>query len=176
MKNIVLIGYMGSGKSSVAKALSVKTGMKLLDTDQQIEKEENRRISDIFAADGEQAFRDMETALLKKLLNDGFQGIISTGGGMPVRDENRPLLKQLGQVIYLKTGVDTLTMRLTSDGSRPLLQGETAESKRRKIEEMLTRREPSYMEASDAVIPTDDVTTDALADEILLYMSYADID
>ncbi|MCR5011058.1 MAG: shikimate kinase [Lachnospiraceae bacterium] len=176
MKNIVLIGYMGSGKSSVAKALSVKTGMKLLDTDQQIEKEENRRISDIFAADGEQAFRDMETALLKKMLNDGFQGIISTGGGMPVRDENRPLLKQLGQVIYLKTGVDTLTMRLTGDGSRPLLQGETAESKRRKIEEMLTRREPSYMEASDAVIPTDDVTTDALADEILLYMSYADID
>ena len=173
MDNIILIGYMGSGKSSVAKALSEKTGMALMDTDHRIEENENRRISDIFASDGETAFRDMETALLKALLNDGFKGILSTGGGMPVREENRALLKQLGKVVYLKTSVDTLTMRLTGDSSRPLLQGETAESKRKKIADMLEAREPAYMDAADAVIPTDEMTTAGLADEILTYMTFA---
>ena len=173
MDNIILIGYMGSGKSSVAKALAEKTGMELLDTDQRIEENENRRISDIFASEGETAFRDMETAFLKNLLDEGFKGILSTGGGMPVREENRALLKKLGKVIYLKTSVDTLAMRLIGDHSRPLLKGETEESKKQKIADMLASREPAYMAASDAVIPTDEMTTAGLADEILTYMAFA---
>lgn len=173
MDNIILIGYMGSGKSSVAKALAEKTGMELLDTDQRIEENENRRISDIFASEGETAFRDMETAFLKNLLDEGFKGILSTGGGMPVREENRALLKKLGKVIYLKTSVDTLAMRLIGDHSRPLLQGETEESKKQKIADMLASREPAYMAAADAVIPTDEMTTAGLADEILTYMAFA---
>ena len=173
MDNIILIGYMGSGKSSVAKALAEKTGMELLDTDQRIEENENRRISDIFASEGETAFRDMETAFLKNLLDEGFKGILSTGGGMPVREENRALLKKLGKVIYLKTSVDTLAMRLIGDHSRPLLQGETEEGKKQKIADMLASREPAYMAAADAVIPTDEMTTAGLADEILTYMAFA---
>lgn len=173
MENIILIGYMGSGKSSVARSLAEKTGMAFLDTDHRIEENEKRKISDIFASDGEAAFRDMETALLKQLLDDGFKGILSTGGGMPVREENRALLKQLGKVIYLRTSVDTLAMRLVGDRSRPLLQGETAESKKQKISDMLEAREPAYTDAADAVIPTDEMTTAGLADEILTYMTFA---
>ena len=98
--NLILIGYMGCGKSSVGHQLSDFFSAPFLDTDQLIEKKEGCSIKEIFSRQGEEAFREMETECLKELLNQRIQGtIISVGGGLPLREENRKLLNRLGQVI-----------------------------------------------------------------------------
>ena len=100
--NIILIGYMGCGKTTVGKNLARITGYTFTDTDEMIEKEQVRTISEIFATDGEEAFRKMETKLLEQLIQEQIiQLVISTGGGMPLREKNRKLLAELGTVIYL---------------------------------------------------------------------------
>ena len=154
-KNIVLIGYMGSGKSTVAKELHRKTGMRILDTDLMIVEKQGRSINTIFAEEGENSFRDMETRLLEELSESSeYQKncIISTGGGMPVREENRALLKKLGMVFFLKATTDTILEHVKNDTERPLLRNP---DRRKKIEEMLTQRTPAYEDAADCVIDTD---------------------
>lgn len=154
-RNIVLIGYMGSGKSTVAKELHRKTEMKILDTDLMIVEKQGRSINTIFVEEGETAFRDMETKLLEEL--SGYSRyqkncIISTGGGMPVREENRALLKKLGTVFFLKATTDTILEHVKNDTERPLLRNP---DRRKKIEEMLVQRTPAYEDAADYVIDTD---------------------
>ncbi len=105
MGNVILIGFMGSGKTTVGLKLSYRLRRTVLDTDREIEKEEKRTISEIFAADGEPYFRDRETACLKKLTGSANNQIISVGGGLPLREENRRLLHELGQVFYLRAKV-----------------------------------------------------------------------
>ena len=101
MKNIVLMGFMGAGKTTIGKKLAKALECEFIDTDEWIEKEQGRKISDIFAEDGEVAFRDMEKDLLKRLQNSEDRFVLSIGGGMPVREENRALLRNLGTVVYL---------------------------------------------------------------------------
>ena len=108
-KNIILIGYMGCGKTTVGKSLARLESAIFLDTDERIEEKQGRTISEIFAQDSEKAFRDMETAYLKELLRLKREGmIVSTGGGMPVREENRQLLRELGYVVYLKASAEPI--------------------------------------------------------------------
>lgn len=153
-KNIVLIGFMGAGKTSLGKAVSKILGASFLDTDDLIEKSEGMSIREIFARKGEEYFRQLETETIRDLatLEDRF--VLSVGGGLPLRAENRPLLRRAGCVVYLKCGVDTLARRLSRDTKRPLLQkGEgTLEQK---ITRILSEREPLYMEAADVVIEND---------------------
>ena len=154
-KNIVLIGYMGSGKSTVAKELHRKAGMMILDTDLMIVEKQGRSINMIFAKEGEASFRDMETRLLEELYDSSeYQKncIISTGGGMPVREENRALLKKLGTVFFLKATADTILEHVKDDTERPLLRDP---DRRKKIEEMLAQRTSAYEDAADYVIDTD---------------------
>lgn len=123
MGNVILIGFMGSGKTTVGLKLSYRLRRTVLDTDREIEKEEKRTISEIFAADGEPYFRDRETACLKKLTGSANNQIISVGGGLPLREENRRLLHELGQVFYLRAKGETIYERVKNDTTRPLLQG-----------------------------------------------------
>ena len=122
MNNIILIGFMGCGKSTVGFRLSYRLRRVLEDTDKLIERKEGRSISDIFALKGEDAFRRMETACLRELLLSQEEKIIATGGGLPMRQENHALLKQLGTVIYLRISAKNVWERLKGDTSRPLLQ------------------------------------------------------
>ncbi|MGN1171435.1 MAG: shikimate kinase, partial [Lachnospiraceae bacterium] len=108
MDNIILIGYMGCGKTTLGIRLSYHMRIPFLDTDKLIEKNENREISGIFAQDGEEAFREMETETLRTLLRDKTRKVISTGGGLPLREENRRLLKELGTVVYLRAEPETV--------------------------------------------------------------------
>ncbi|MDE5716679.1 MAG: hypothetical protein K2I53_03495, partial [Lachnospiraceae bacterium] len=94
MRNVILIGFMGCGKSTVGLRLSYRLRRTIIDTDKEIEKAEQRTISDIFATDGEAYFRDLETACLRKLTGMTGNQIISVGGGLPVREENRTLLHE----------------------------------------------------------------------------------
>lgn len=165
MKNIILVGYMGCGKTTVGKTLAELMRYKFTDTDELIEAQEGRSISDIFSKDGEQKFRAMETALLKKMLHDKRCGlVIATGGGMPVREENRPLLKKLGTVVYMRVKSETVYERIKGDTTRPLLQ---CENPLERIREMLQNRTPAYEAAAELIVDVDSLTQQAAAEEII---------
>ena len=152
--NIILIGFMGAGKSSLGRAVSKILHVPLLDTDDLIVHSEGMSINEIFAVKGEEYFRSLETQTIRSLAQREDRFVLSVGGGLPLRAENRPLLHQAGCVIYLKVGIETLKERLSRDTKRPILhQGEgTLEEKIRRI---LSEREPLYLEAADVVFVND---------------------
>ena len=163
MKNIILMGFMGAGKTTIGKKLSKALNWEFIDTDAYIEEEQGRKISDIFAEDGEMAFRDMETDLLKRLQNGENQFVLSIGGGMPVREENRALLRNLGMVVYLKTSKEEIIRRVSGDKNRPLLQGGDLEEK---VTNLMNVRECIYIETAHVEIVTDGKTPEQVVKEI----------
>ena len=147
--NIILTGFMGCGKTSVGIRLSYTLRRTLIDTDKWIEKKQGKTVSEIFASEGEEAFRRMESECIRELIGTAEGQVISTGGGLPVRKENRKLLKELGTVYYLKATPECVYERLKGDTTRPLLQGENP---REKIRELLEAREAFYQEGAGVVI------------------------
>lgn len=154
MGNIILIGFMGCGKTSVGKRLAEALDMEFLDTDEWIENKHQMSISDIFATKGESAFRAMETDCLKELLErEGKDFVLSVGGGLPIREENRKLLSRIGQVIYLKVSPEVVYNRVRNDKTRPLLQ---ASNPRGRIIDLMSARKDFYVSAADCIIEVDD--------------------
>ena len=166
-ENIILIGFMGCGKSSLGEKLSRAFSYQRLDTDEQIEQRAGRKIDEIFKEQGEAVFRDMETALLCTLQNNRKKTVISVGGGLPVKEENRALLKQLGCVVWLQAEPDTIYERLKEDTTRPLLQ---VPDPKAKIKELLEQRYPCYVSAADYVIKTEFRSCYSIIREIELIM------
>ena len=154
-RNIILIGYMGSGKSTVGRKAARAVEYNFLDTDALIEKEEGMTISKLFEEKGEPYFREKETETIRKLIAEPKGNIIATGGGLPMKEGNAELLKELGTVIYLKAETDTLMKRLSGDTARPLLKNGDL---REKIETMLTIRGPVYEACADLVLQTDNMS------------------
>ena len=154
--NIVFIGFMGTGKTLISNLLANKKALSLIDTDDLIVEKSKLPIVDIFAQKGEKHFRDLETNILKSLL-DKEKSIISTGGGIILKEENRKLLKQLGLVIWLQADTEAIINRLKHDTSRPLLQGSDDE-KKQKIQSLLTTRNSLYQACSDLIIDTSSLT------------------
>ena len=151
-RNIILVGYMGCGKSTVGRKAARALEYQFLDTDSVIEEEEGVSIAKLFEIKGETYFREKETELLRRLLSGPKGNVIATGGGLPMREENAALLKELGTVIYLKPTIDTLVTRLSGDKTRPLLQNVNI---REKVETMLAVRGPVYESVADVVLETD---------------------
>ena len=164
MKNIVLIGFMGSGKTTIGKALEKKTDMAFVDTDELIEAYEGCKISNIFADKGETYFRRLENETLKNLLASTDNKVISTGGGIVIDQANIPLLKQLGKVFYLRIKPETVVERLEGDKSRPLLVGE---DRLIKVEQLMTDRKELYEMAADTTIDIDCLSVSEIMDRIL---------
>ena len=162
--NIILIGFMGCGKSSIGIRLSYTLKKTIIDTDKWIEKKQNMSIPEIFEKRGEEAFRQMETECLRQLIPASDNQIIATGGGLPVREENHALLKQLGRVYYLRVTPEAVYERLKGDDTRPLLQ---VEEPMVRIRELLGRREASYRKCADAVIETSQRDFDEIISEII---------
>ena len=154
-RNIILIGYMGSGKSTVGRKAAKAVEYNCLDTDALIEKEEGMTISKLFEEKGEPYFREKETETIRKLIAEPKGNIIATGGGLPMKEGNAELLKELGTVIYLKAETDTLMKRLSGDNARPLLKNGDL---REKIETMLAIRGPVYEACADLVLQTDNMS------------------
>lgn len=161
--NVILIGFMGSGKSTVGIGLSYRLQCILTDTDKMIEKKEGRSISEIFGAEGEAYFREVETKLLEELRESRTRQIFSVGGGTPLRAENRKLLRELGTVIYLKASAETVDERLQGDTTRPLLQGENPMEK---IRILLEEREELYRDAADITVSVDGKRPAMIVEEI----------
>lgn len=162
--NIILIGFMGCGKTSVGIRLSYALRRTMIDTDKWIEKKQERSVSDIFAVDGEEAFRRMETECLRELAGTENRRIISTGGGLPVREENHALLKELGRIYYLKATPEAVYERLKGDTTRPLLR---VADPQKKIESLMTARQPFYEKCADYVIEVSEKDFDEIIEEIV---------
>ncbi len=147
MRRIILIGYMGSGKTTVGKALSKETGMMFYDLDWYIESRMHKTVSQIFAEKGEEGFRKIEHNMLHEVAE--FEDvIISCGGGTPCFFDNMDYLNQQGDVVYLKATPETLYKHLQmAKIERPLLKGKSAEELIAYITEHLEQREPFYQKA-----------------------------
>lgn len=143
--NIVLIGFMGSGKSSIGRVLAKQKGMYFIDTDSLIESFEGQKIRDIFANHGEGYFRELEKKTFNWLSSCVDNAVISTGGGMPTVIDS---FSSLGKTIYLKVGFDTLLDRLKAEefDKRPLFQDIDFAKK------IFDSREPVYMQKADVII------------------------
>ena len=147
MRRIILIGYMGSGKTTVGKALSKETGMMFYDLDWYIESRMRKSVSQIFAEKGEEKFRQMEYNMLHEVAE--FEDvIISCGGGTPCFFDNMDYLNQQGDVVYLKATPETLYKHLLmAKVERPLLKGKSPDELIASITEHLKEREPFYEKA-----------------------------
>ena len=160
---IVLIGFMGAGKSSVGRTLARTTGLPRFDTDEMVATRFGLTVSDIFEKHGEQEFRDAETQALRELSGKG-QAIFVTGGGIVLRPENVDLLRDLGTVVHLRADEEILFERISRRTTRPLLQ---TENPRATVSELLRLRLPLYERAADLEVDTTRFGHDEVANEIL---------
>lgn len=148
--NLILVGMMGSGKSTMGRALAKHLGKAFVDSDEEIQQRTGVTIPHIFDVEGEAGFRLRETAALEGLVKrDNL--IIATGGGAVLTEQNRALLQQNGIVIYLKASVHDLWQRTRHDRNRPLLQTDDPHAK---LTELYLQRDALYQQVADIVIPS----------------------
>ncbi|MCD8118058.1 MAG: shikimate kinase [Lachnospiraceae bacterium] len=162
MKNIYLIGFMGSGKTTIATALAEKLGLTEIEMDAWIVNKEGMSINDIFAKFGESYFRQVETDLLRELA--GKEDIIvSCGGGAVLREENAALMRQAGRILLLKAKPETIYERVKDSTERPLLNGNMNVDY---IRGLMDARQPRYLAAADAVVVVDGKSVEEICTEI----------
>jgi len=154
---------MGSGKSTVGTELAARLGAAFRDLDEAVEEEAGRPITEIFQAEGEAGFRDREETALRAIPGEGGRRVVATGGGVVLREANRRLMAQTGQVVYLHAPVETLLERVAGDANRPLLQ---VADPRAKLEALQTERDPLYRQA-DLTVETAGRSPAEIVDEIL---------
>jgi shikimate kinase len=162
--NIVLIGYRGSGKSTVGRLLAARLGRELVSTDAEIVKRAQRAIPEIVAQEGWEYFRDLESDICRELVSRD-QLVIDTGGGAILRAQNVEALKKNGTVFWLTASVETIAKRIGGDNQRPSLTG--TKSFVDEIQDVLRERAPMYQAAADHIIAIDDRPTDQLVEAIL---------
>ena len=161
--NIVLIGFMGAGKSAVSERLSTVYAMKNVEMDQVIAEREGLSILNIFAAHGEEYFRDLETELLAEMQSHK-NTVISCGGGAVLRERNIREMKRNGRVVLLTASPETVYERVKDSEDRPLLEGR---KNARYIGELMEQRREKYEAAADIVIDTDEKTVRQVCEELI---------
>jgi shikimate kinase len=165
--NIVLIGYRGTGKTSVARELAARLGWPWFDADEEIERAAGKSIAEIFAASGEATFRDWETQVIDQL-SAKHGAILATGGGAILRESNRVALARHGRFVWLRTSAETIHARLRNDATtaarRPSLTGL---SEMEEIRALLGKREPIYAELAKLTLDTESKSVAELASEII---------
>ncbi|MCS7459396.1 shikimate kinase [Paenibacillus doosanensis] len=162
--NIVLVGFMGTGKSTVGKTLASRLGWKFVDTDALIEERQGMSISDIFATAGEKAFRDIESETIAITL-DGTRQVIATGGGAVLAEQNRKVMQARGWVVALTADAETIISRVSQDQNRPLVQGDVKE----RVHTLLETRKHAYDFAGKR-IDTGSLSVEEIVAEIVAAM------
>lgn len=164
-KNIILIGFMGCGKSTIGRRLAQMLGYPFVDTDDRIESKAGMPIRRIFVERNEDYFRQIESAVLQELAApDAPRRIIATGGGLVTRKANRRMLKRLGYVVWLQVSPETILERTGRNRDRPLLQTGDPQAK---ITAMLAERDPLYRDAADLELETTGLDAEEIACGIL---------
>lgn len=159
--NIALVGMMGTGKSTVGVALASRLGWTFVDSDSEIERVEESKISEMFATSGEAYFREVESRVLNEILN-GEKQIVATGGGAVLADANRKVMKENSLVIALTAPAEVIIDRVKQDRTRPLLQGNLEE----RVHTIMEARKHAY-DFADVQFDTSQYTIDELVDVIL---------
>lgn len=162
LPNVILVGFMGSGKTVIGKLCAKALGFQFLDTDQLIVDRAQRQISDIFAVEGESYFRDLETEVLVSL-GRYRRCVISTGGGAVLRETNRQILRDLGFVVCLTANEEVLFERVSRTGKRPLLQ--TADP-RQTLRDLLGARAQAYAGAAHWTLDTSEMNHSAVVEMV----------
>jgi shikimate kinase len=162
--NLVLIGYRGTGKSTVGRLLAARLGRELVSTDAEIVKRAQCTIPEIVAQDGWEYFRDLESDICRELAGRD-QLVIDTGGGAILRPQNVEALKKNGTVFWLTASVETIAKRIGGDNQRPSLTG--TKSFVDEVQDVLRERAPKYQSAADHVISTDDRSINQLVETLL---------
>jgi shikimate kinase len=157
--HLVLVGMPASGKSSVARRVARACALRAVDVDAEIERVAGRSIPEIFAADGEAGFRDLEAAVLRDLLDSDQPSVIATGGGAVLRPENRDAMRARGVVVWLRASTETLLARAGDGRSRPLLAGDPAGN----LTRLASERAAAYSEAAHQVVDVDRLSFDEIA-------------
>ncbi len=168
--NIVLTGFMGTGKSGIGKRLAKRLGMSYLDTDELIEEREKDSVPAIFKKKGEEYFRRLETKVVKEVaLLDNF--VISTGGGVVLREGNIRLLKKNAFIVCLFASPEVILKRTKGDDNRPLLG---VNNQKKRIEELLALRKP-YYEKADSTVDTSALDSEGVVEEIIEFLGKEEI-
>jgi len=163
MNNIFLIGFMGAGKSTIAARLKDKLSMALVEMDARIVEEQGMPITEIFAKYGEPHFRDIESALVVAIGDEG-NTIVSCGGGVVVRPENTANMKKSGKIVFLCATPETIYERVKDNTDRPILNGNMNVEF---IAQLMEKRRALYEEAADILIDTDGKNVEEICDEII---------
>jgi shikimate kinase len=168
--NLLLIGFMGAGKTTVGKLLAERLGYQFVDTDDLIVERAGKTIPRIFAEDGEARFRQWETEVIRSL-SEHTQHVIALGGGVVKREENLPLLKAAGLIVYLAASPEELARRIHAmPGTRPLIDGggekKTLPEVEERVRKLLAERLPLYERAADVVIETTGLTVEEVCQKI----------
>lgn len=151
-KNIFLIGFMGCGKSTMARLLAEQTGAKLIEMDETIEAEARMTINEIFETYGENHFRDLESQLIQRIADEGG-AVVSCGGGAILRSENVECMKKNGTIVYLSATPQTIFRRVCNSTNRPLLNGNMNVEY---ITSLMEKRLPHYQAAADITVVVDE--------------------
>ena len=160
---IFLIGMMGSGKSTIGRALARELGLKFVDCDRELEARSGVSITTMFEVEGELSFREREAALIDELTQRD-RIVLATGGGAVLRESSRAALRGRGLVIYLRASVDELARRTARDRARPLLQ---TEDRRARLTQLLEQREPLYSATAHAVFHSSSGNPNRLVRQII---------
>ena len=169
MKNIYLLGFMGCGKSTVAAELAKLLPLPVMEMDEALVRAFGCSIQEVFDTKGEQWFRDQEHLLLENVAKSGGY-IVSCGGGVPIREDNRELLKITGTCVVLTASPSTVAKRTNGGKGRPLLLAKTEEE----IEALMERRRDLYEAASELSVATDDKSPSEIASEIVRFLAVND--
>jgi shikimate kinase len=161
VRNLVLVGFMGSGKSSVGREIARRWGFRFIDTDTTIRHKYRKSIPDIFATFGEPFFRDQENKTLQEL-QASQEAVIATGGGIILQPRNHPLLRTLGVVVWLTASEETIWERVSRNRNRPLLQ---TSDPRTTIRNLMSTRYPLYDAVADITVETTGLTHQEVADQ-----------
>ena len=165
---LILIGYAGSGKSSLAKRLSKALGVGYVDTDTLVEQSVGATIADIFHYEGEEYFRRAEREVINSLAKEEYCGIVATGGGLPVWEDNMERLNSLGTTIYLQRSPEQILSRLSAYGreKRPMFRGKSDEELLQFMHEHLAQREPYYAKAQ-MIVDCNTMSDEAIVNYII---------
>ena len=162
-ERILLVGMMGAGKTTTGRLVAEKLGWEYLDSDAQVERTTGLTVPELFARNGEVAFRDAETAALRRACASAAPVVVAVAGGAVLRPENRALLRDSGRVVWLRARPQTLAERVGDGAGRPLLDGDAAAA----LIRLDSVRRPYYAEVADETIDVDDLAPNDVAAQII---------